>query len=40
MDKRTIVAGKVAGNMDKRTAQNMDKRTGVAGNMDKRTPKT
>ena len=35
MNKRTILAGKVAGNMDKRTAQNMDKRTKVAGNMDK-----
>ena len=40
MNKRTIVAGKFAGSMDKRTAQNMAKRTGVAGNMDKRTPKT
>ena len=38
MNKRTIVAGKVAGNMDKRTAQNMDKRTKVAGNMSQKSP--
>ena len=48
MNKRTILAGKVAGNMNKRTPQNMNKRTIVAGkiagklagNMNKRTPKS
>ena len=38
MNKRTILAGKLAGNVNKRTAQNMNKRTNVAGNMNKRTP--
>ena len=41
MNKRTIIAGKVAGNMNKRTPQNMNKRTivagKIAGNMNKRT---
>ena len=41
MNKRTILAGKVAGNMNKRTPQNMNKRTivagKIAGNMNKRT---
>ena len=41
MNKRTILAGKIAGNMNKRTPQNMNKRTilagKVAGNMNKRT---
>ena len=45
MNKRTILAGKIAGNMNKRTPQNMNKRTilagkvagKLAGNMNKRT---
>ena len=39
MNKRTILACKIAGKVNKRTAQNMNKRTKVAGNMNKRTPK-
>ena len=33
MNKRTILAGKIAGNMNKRTPQNMNKRTILAGNV-------
>ena len=40
VNKRTILAGKIAGKVNKRTPQNMNKRTILAGKVNKRTPQS